>query len=391
MALHWVINETSVPTVGDERSPDYPVTNIEMTTLPAVEGESSIDDQVLKVRASVLRQLRQAQRNLLALKSVTSLVKFLLEDFPENFGSASAELRLHDPDGGLKAQLPVHKLFGEALSLKSDSYALYQLYPDNPETTLIDLDDPRMFAVLPDAAKATGAVMMPLFDGNRLLGSYHLALVDQVADYSEHEAELFSMLGQLVAATLLRVVEYQRATQLSLVDPITEAGNLRAFRRDMLREIYWARRVDQPLSLLYMSLDGLEELCRSYGEVTCHFVQRRVSQRLCSDLRATDYIAHTTTNHFAVLLPACNEPHAHHIGERMRRDLDNFAIDDGRGAVLYITLSIGLVCWEPARHPVESSDRLASQMESEAEGAMQKAERAGGNRISVARLGLLMV
>ena len=54
-------------------------------------------------------------------------------------------------------------------------------------------------------------------------------------------------------------------------------------------------------------------------------------------------------------------------------------------------LSIGLVCWEPTRHPVESSDRLAGQMESEAMGAMDKSIRAGGNRISVARLGLLML
>jgi GGDEF domain-containing protein len=98
-----------------------------------------------------------------------------------------------------------------------------------------------------------------------------------------------------------------------------------------------------------------------------------------------------SSSHFAVLLPGCSEPHAHDIGERMRRDIDEFAIDDGRGAILYVTLSIGLVCWEPARHPVESSERLATQMEAEAEAAMQKAERAGGNSVSVARLGLLML
>jgi diguanylate cyclase (GGDEF)-like protein len=256
---------------------------------------------------------------------------------------------------------------------------------------IIGLDDPRMFTILPQAKSAAGAAMLPLYDGNRLVGSYHIALTEIIGDYAEPERELFAMLAQLFASALLRVVEYQRVDELTLLDPITEMGNLRAFRRDMLREIYWARRVDEPLSLLSIALDDLEDLSRSYGEVTCHFVQRRVSQRLCSDLRATDYIARVSDTHFAVLLPSCSEPHAHDIAERMRHDIDDFAIDDGRGAVLYVSLSIGLVCWEPARHPVESSERLSSQMESEAHTAMQKAERAGGNRVSVARIGLLML
>jgi diguanylate cyclase (GGDEF)-like protein len=377
--------------VSDTRDPDPPVTNIEMTSLPEAPKVAPPTRDSVSVHRHVLGALRDAQRSLLSVKSLSSLVKFLLEDFPGLFGAAGAEIRLHDPEGEIAKLLPVRKLFGDALLLKTDSYALYQLYPDTPSTTLIDLDDPRMFTILSEAKKAAGAAMLPLYDGNRLVGSYHIALTATMSDYAEPDRELFAMLGQQVSSALLRVVEFQRVDQLTLLDPVTEMGNLRAFRRDMLREIFWARRVEEPLSLLNIALDGLEDLSRSYGEVTSHFVQRRVSQRLCSDLRATDYIAHTSDTHFTVMLPSCGEPHAHDIGERMRRDIDDFAIDDGRGAVLYVSLSIGLVCWEPSRHPIESSERLANQMESEAQSAMQKAERAGGNRVSVARIGLLML
>ncbi|MFK8040743.1 GGDEF domain-containing protein [Congregibacter sp.] len=380
---------SEVSEVGEESGKQPEVTDIEMTELPVEPEDSS--DLVQLLHVHVLRQLRQAQRNLLGVKSLSSLVKYLLEDFPQGFGSAQAELRLHDPEEQIARLLPISKMFGSSLSLKSDNYALYQLYPDLPDTSLIDLDDRRMFNILSGASNAAGAIMMPLFDGDRLVGSYHIALTETMTAYGDQERELFAMLGQLVAAALLRVVEYQRVDQLTLLNPVTEVGNLRAFRRDMLREIYWARRVNHPMTLLYISLDELADICKSYGEVACHFVQRRVSQRLCSELRATDYIAHISATHFAVLLPACNEPHAHDIGERMRQDIDDFAIDDGRGAVLHVSLSVGLVCWEPSRHPVESSERLATQMESEAEAAMQKAERSGGNRISVARLGLLML
>ncbi|MFT4768820.1 MAG: diguanylate cyclase (GGDEF)-like protein [Glaciecola sp.] len=377
--------------MSDEKNTEPQVTDIEMTALPVEADDGERDEVVLSLHVHVLRQLRQAQRTLLAVKSLSTLVKYLLEDFPQVFGSTQSELRLYDPEEQIARLLPVRKLFGASLSLKSDNYALYQLYPDVPDAVIIDLDDRRMFTILSGASKAAGAVMMPLLDGNRLVGSYHIALTESMTTYGDSERELFAMLGQLVAAALLRVVEYQRVDQLTLLNPVTEVGNLRAFRRDMLREIYWARRVNHSMTLLYISLDELADICKSYGEVACHFVQRRVSQRLCSELRATDYIAHISTTHFSVLLPACNEPHAHDIGERMRQDINEFAIDDGRGAVLHVSLSVGLVCWEPSRHPVESSERLATQMESEAEAAMQKAERGGGNRISVARLGLLML
>ncbi len=367
------------------------MTSIDITSLPAEAEPTPADPAIVTLHAHVLRQLAQAQRHLLAVKSLTALARYLLEGFPAAFATTAAELRLHDPEGILASLLPARNTLGEGFSLHRDSYALYQLYPDAPETSLLDLDNPRMFTLLSAANEAAGAVVMPLFDGNRLIGSYHLALLEDMTAYGEQELELFTMLAQLIAAALMRVVQLQRADQLSLLDPITEVGNQRAFRRDMLREIFWARRVDQPLSLLFIGLDDLDEVCRSYGEVASHFVQRRVSQRLCSDLRATDYIAHISSTHFAVLLPTCNEPHAHDIGERMRADIDDFPIDDGRGAILYVTLSIGLVCWEPSRHPMDDSERLASQMEAEAESAMHKAERAGGNRVAVARLGLLMV
>lgn len=377
--------------MSDKRLPNAPVTSIDITSLPVVAEATVPEERRVSVQAHVLESLRLAQRNLLAFKSLSAMVKYLLEDFPAAFGSAHAELRLHDPDGSLGALLPSRKLFGSAFALTKDSYQLYKLYPDTPETALLSLEDQRMFSILSGDGSAAGAVIMPLFEGNRLMGSYHLALTEDMQSYDERELGLFAMLGQLVASAALRVVEFQRIDQLTMVDPITEVGNQRAFRRTIYREILWARRVKQPVSVLFVSLDELDELCRNQGEVAWHFVQRRVSQRLCSDLRGTDYISHVSSTHFAVILPSCNEPQAHDISERIRKDIDQFAIDDGRGAVLYVTLSIGLVCWNPSHHPMNSTERLASQMESAAESAMHKAERGGGNGVSVARLGLLML
>jgi hypothetical protein len=75
----------------------------------------------------------------------------------------------------------------------------------------------------------------------------------------------------------------------------------------------------------------------------------------------------------------------------MRVDIDDFAIDDGRGAILHVTLSIGVVTWEPRHFPAVDMAQLAKQLESEASKAVQAAAGGGGNSIVIGRLGTLMV
>jgi diguanylate cyclase (GGDEF)-like protein len=345
----------------------------------------------LVVRSDRLRQLAETQRVLLSSRSISRVVKYLLEDLPDAYGALRGELRLHDPEGTVAQLLSIHRLFGDALSLEKDSEALHQLYPEGPAVAFTAYDDERMFALLPGVESVSSAIMLPLLDGNRLLGSFHLGFGDGAEVLVPGEEPLWAMLAQLVASTLVQVFQHESSEKMTLVDPVTEVANLRAFRRDLYREISWARRTEDPLSLLYIGIDDLADLCSTYGDVACNFLQRRLSQRLCAELRATDYIAHLSTTQFAMLLPACSEPYAHDIAERMRRAIEQLAMDNGRGAVLYVTLSVGLVSWEPARHPVDSDERLAKQLESEAQAAMQGAERAGGNQVSVARLGLLML
>ena len=79
------------------------------------------------------------------------------------------------------------------------------------------------------------------------------------------------------------------------------------------------------------------------------------------------------------------------IGERMRADVEDFAIDDGRGAVLQVCISIGLVTWEPQQYPAINMPQLARQMESTARKAMDESRSRGGNRVSIARLSTMML
>ncbi|MEM1188694.1 MAG: GGDEF domain-containing protein [Pseudomonadota bacterium] len=375
----------------DDDDNDPAITYIDLTELPKAPPEPVADVSLVTLHRHILNCLEDAQRLLLSFDSLAPLVQYLLTELPVGFATEGAELRLLDPEGHIASLLPARHRHREELGLLKDSYSLYDLFDDTPEVTLLDLEDPRMFRVLRAAPSALGAVVMPLWDGSRLLGSYHVALVDGMQDYSRDDLRLFALLAQLIASSLLRVQAQQRSEQLALLDSVTETGNTRALQRELAREIARAGRTETPLALQLICIDDLDEIGRSRGELAINLVMRNVAERLQQELRSTDVMTRTSNSRFTVLLPDCGEPQAHDIAERLRQQVAANPIDDGRGAVIEIALSAGLVCWDPTAYQLDSPERLAEQMLSSASAGLAKVLRAGGNAVSVSRLGLLMV
>jgi len=140
-----------------------------------------------------------------------------------------------------------------------------------------------------------------------------------------------------------------------------------------------------------MEVDEYEDLHESYGERRGHFVLKKIAERISSDLRATDMMARLSRQKFAVLIPGSGEMLGQEIAERMREDIDDFAIDDGRGAVLQVTVSVGLVTWEPHSYPAVDMPQLARQMETAGKKALEIAQSKGGNQVARGRLSTLIV
>ena len=65
-------------------------------------------------------------------------------------------------------------------------------------------------------------------------------------------------------------------------------------------------------------------------------------------------------------------------------------VDDGRGAVMHTTLSIGLAAWDPERYPAVDMAQLARQFEGAARKGLVRAVSEGGNRVLVSRLSALL-
>ena len=347
--------------------------------------------ETIKLNRYLYLQAQQLEHMLLDAGNLQSLLEVLLVSLPRHFSFRVAELWLHDPEDVLAGLVVGGERYGHYLQLLQDAFDMQELYGLEPDIELIDATDSRMFEVLKSEHGIDYALLLPLMDSGRLIGSLHLGLQEDSLVLGEAEADMLAHLASIVSRCFTHAVTNQQLSQLTMLDPLTQISNLRGFERDIAREIARARRASQPVTVLVMEIDEYDELHEHYGEVRGHFVLKKVAERISSDLRATDMMARLSRSRMAVLIPGSGESLGEEIAERMRQDIEDFAIDDGRGAVLQVTMSIGMVTWEPQQYPAVDMSQLAKQMETVGLKALDDARSKGGNRTALSRLATLLV
>ena len=336
-------------------------------------------------------QTQQLEHMLLEAVDLQALLEILLVSMPRHFSFRTAELWLYDPEDILAELIVGGQRYGRSLQLHQDAFVMQELYDLEPDIVLLTPTDSRMFEVLKHEQGIDYALLMPLTDSGRMIGSLHLGLQDDALVVGESEEQLISHLATMISACFKSVVSRQQVSRLTLLDPLTQISNLRGFEKDITREISRARRADKALTVLIMEIDEFDDLYDHYGERSGQFVVKKVAERISSDLRATDMMARLSRSKLALLIPGSGEILGQEIGERMRDDIEGFAVDDGRGAVLQVTVSVGMVTWEPQQYPAVDMPHLARQMETVASKALALSQAKGGNRITLSRLSTLIV
>jgi diguanylate cyclase (GGDEF)-like protein len=347
--------------------------------------------ETLTINRYLYQQTQQMEHMLLDAADLQSLFEILLVSLPRHFAFRVSELWLYDPEDILANILVGAQRYGQSLQLMQDVFPMQELYDLEPDIALIDATDSRMFQVLKSEHGIDYALLLPLLDSGRIIGSLHLGLQDDSLELGEAEEQLLAHLAAIISSCFRAAVNRQQATELTLLDSLTQIGNLRGFGKDIAREIARARRAAKPVTVLLMEIDEFDDLYQNYGERRGQFVIKKVAERLSSDLRATDSIARLGRPKFAVLLPGSGEMVGQDIAERMRKDIEDFSIDDGRGAVLQVCISIGLVTWEPLQFPAVDMPQLARQLEVVGNKALEDAKARGGNCVAQSRLSTMML
>ncbi len=166
-----------------------------------------------------------------------------------------------------------------------------------------------------------------------------------------------------------------RLAQLSETDALTDLLNARGFASGLHTEIKRARRTRQPLSLLFLDIDGLKTINDRYGHRAGSEAIRQVAMIIRAELRETDTGARWGGDEFTILAPNTRANAAVIFGERIRARVAELRAD------WPLTVSIGVATLEPDASTMPEDGPVLLRA---ADAAMYHAKRCGKNAVVAA-------
>lgn len=161
--------------------------------------------------------------------------------------------------------------------------------------------------------------------------------------------------------------------RLSRTDPLTGLSNRRDLEERLAAAVSAARRHRQPVSVLFVDVDGFKRINDRLGYDTGDEVLRAVGERMAAILRAEDVVGRWGGEEFLAVLGTTDLDGAVAVAERARLAIAGRPITVA-DADVEVTVSIG--CATGPADPAELVRRAG--------GALRRAKRAGKNRVVAA-------
>lgn len=239
--------------------------------------------------------------------------------------------------------------------------------------------------LLPSHAGASHLLLLPLERNGQLLGVHCLggrtgppALATLSPAWQGHVASV-------TVATLERLFHRARLLRYGMTDPLTGWYSRRYLHARMCEELARCRRDGHAASCLIVDADRLRRVNEQLGATAGDRVLRELGSRIESQVRSSDTLAHLGGDQFAVLLPGATVVQAVPLAERIRVAMRAAPIELAPGVSETVTVSIGIAAAEPGG--VDDRKAAADQWLAEAESALHRAKRGGGDGYEISSAG----
>ena len=164
---------------------------------------------------------------------------------------------------------------------------------------------------------------------------------------------------------------YLAEKEVSRKDSKTGALNERAFRQVLDQEIKRSRRHRNPLTIVYLDLDGFKAVNDTLGHRMGDMVLQVTVWSMQSTIREMDIVGRLGGDEFALLLPEASADNARVVFDKVQK-----AVKEALKAYKWqVTFSAGMVTFKT---PPATADYMIDV----AERAMYSVKRSGKNRIS---------
>ena len=199
----------------------------------------------------------------------------------------------------------------------------------------------------------------------------------------EYATEMIPGIAAVVVLMMVRQVQmlkhnhelYQRVSNASIRDGLTDLYNHRSLQEILRGEVERAERRNESFAVLFMDIDRFKSFNDTYGHQEGDQVLITVADVLTSNCRSADLVGRYGGEEFMVIAPDITRKRATMLGERLRRAIaeQEFIFD---GEHVTVTFSVGIAMYPEDAQDPEALLALADQ-------GLYRAKRQGGDCIVI--------
>jgi len=222
--------------------------------------------------------------------------------------------------------------------------------------------------------------IIPLYRGGKYLGTLNMGSRRADRFSCMQTNDLITYLSMVIGICFENHLNIDTIQRTSYIDTLTGVNNRRFLEQRLGEELSRCQRSDDPLTCLFLDIDGFKSINDKYGHQTGDRVLSTVAKAIKTQLRNSDILVRYGGDEFIALLSNISHSTGLEIAERMRRNVQSLEITFS-GNRIPVTLSIGLATYRSDLNQPLATAEAATRLVNTADSAMYQAKNKGRNRV----------